>query len=470
MSTIREISLLLLTHLPKKNLQRQKEKIVGPETQKERTQTPLLPLVKKYFEQDPASAAHTLETMESDKAAEILSHLPSSLAIDAMNHLNDAFAAVVLEKLPPAVFRTIGNRLDSQKAATILLRLSAEMRKAFLDLLDENQKLKIQEIFNYPENSAGRIMSANFIAFHGSTKVKDTVDKIRNLARRGKAFSYIYVIDDSGGLIGIMNMRDMLLADNTAKLETIMRKELFTVNCLDEVEQVANALSDRKYFAAPVVDNEKRLVGVVKAEQLLGNIQDAVSEDIQKMVGVSGDERAFSPIPVSLKTRLPWLHVNLATAFLAAGVVAFFEDIIAKLTVLAIYLPVVAGQGGNAGAQSLAIVMRGLVMREIPPSKVKKLILKETWIGAINGVVIGIVTGVIAWLWQGMPFLGVVIGLGMVVNLTVAGLSGAIIPLTMKALRLDPAQCSSIILTTVTDVIGFLAFLGFAVLFQSYLI
>jgi magnesium transporter len=344
------------------------------------------------------------------------------------------------------------------------------MRQEFLALLDEKQKREVQDLLLFPQDSAGRVMSTKFIAFHGDTRVKDAVEKIRSIARKGSSVSYIYVIDSVGLLKGIMNMRDMLLADRNVSLKSIMREDVFSVNCMEDVQQVANALADRKYFVAPVVDNENRLLGVVKADELIGDVQEAVSEDIQKMVGVGGDEKAFSPISKSLKTRLPWLHVNLATAFMAAFVVAIFEDIIAKITILAVFLPVVAGQGGNAGAQSLAIVMRGLVMREIPKNKAKKLILKETWIGVINGVVIGIVTGLVAWFWQGNPYLGIVIGLGMVVNLTVAGLSGAIIPLTMKKLHLDPAQCSSIILTTVTDVMGFFAFLGFAVLFRNYLI
>lgn len=183
-----------------------------------------------------------------------------------------------------------------------------------------------------------------------------------------------------------------------------------------------------------------------------------------------GDERAFSPIGFSLRKRLPWLHVNLATAFLAAAVVALFEDVIARITVLAVFLPVVAGQGGNAGAQSLAVVMRGLVMREIPEQKVRRLLTKEVLIGTANGLIIGVVTAAIAWGWHGNPYLGVVIGLAMIVNLVAAGLSGAAIPITMKAIGLDPAQSSSIILTTVTDVVGFFAFLGFAAVFQGYLI
>jgi magnesium transporter len=195
-----------------------------------------------------------------------------------------------------------------------------------------------------------------------------------------------------------------------------------------------------------------------------------MTKDIQKIFGAGGDERVNSTILFSLKKRLPWLHVNLATAFLAAAVVALFEGIIAKLTVLAVFLPVVAGQGGNAGAQSLAVVMRGIVMREIPRDKVFRLISKEAKLGAINGVIIGTVTALIAWIWYGNPYLGLVIGLGMLLNLVFAGLSGASIPIVMKRIGLDPAQSSNIILTTVTDVMGFIAFLGFAVLFQNYLV
>ncbi|MGB6012893.1 MAG: magnesium transporter, partial [Desulfobacterales bacterium] len=199
-------------------------------------------------------------------------------------------------------------------------------------------------------------------------------------------------------------------------------------------------------------------------------IQEDMTKDIQKIFGAGGDERVSSTILFSLKKRLPWLHVNLATAFLAASVVALFEGIIAKLTVLAVFLPVVAGQGGNAGAQSLAVVMRGIVMREIPKDKVFSLISKEAKLGAINGVIIGTVTALIAYIWYGNPYLGLVIGLGMLLNLIFAGLSGASIPIVMKRIGLDPAQSSNIILTTVTDVMGFTAFLGFAVLFQNYLV
>ena len=431
--------------------------------------THLLSLVGKYFEQDPVRAAHTLETMGSHEAVEVLKSIPAQLAAEAFNHLNDAFAAVLLPKLPLPLFSKITNQLDPQKGANIFIQFSMELRQQLLDNLEEHKKKQIQELLNFPEDSAGRIMTVDFIAFHGDVKARDAVLKIRYLAKKGSSASYIYVIDHEERLVGVLNMRDLLLADSQTKLEEVMRRDIFTVNCFDDREKIVDELKRRNYFVAPVVDHENRLLGIVKAEQLIAGVQEEATEDIQKMFGAGGNEKAFSPIKFSLSTRLPWLYVNLVTAFLAAAVVAAFEDIIAKITVLAVYLPVVAGQGGNAGAQSLAVVMRGLVMREIPPQKVRKLIFKETFVGLVNGVAIGIVTGLAAWLWQGNPVLGLVVALGMLVNLTVAGLSGAIIPISMKAMHLDPAQCSNIILTTITDVMGFFAFLGFAVIFQDYL-
>jgi magnesium transporter len=248
-----------------------------------------------------------------------------------------------------------------------------------------------------------------------------------------------------------------------------MRTDVFTLDGFTSQEEGAAELARRRYFAAPVVDQEGHMLGIVRSADLFTGVQQEVAQDIQTMVGAGGDERTFSPITYSLRKRLPWLHVNLLTAFMAAAVVALFEGLIAQITVLAVFLPVVAGQGGNAGAQSLAIVMRGLVMREIPPHRRKYLVFKESVLGLVNGGVTGAVTAIIAWLWYGNPILGLVVGLGMIVNLFFAGMAGASIPLIMKRLRLDPAQCSSIILTTVTDVVGFFAFLGFALIFKSYL-
>ncbi|OVE75543.1 magnesium transporter [bacterium F11] len=434
------------------------------------TKESIFPLLKKYIEEDPARAATNLTTLSETHAADVLNNLSVSASYDVFSRIPSAYAALLVDKISKERLQEILQKLDPQKGSEVFLNLSETSRQQFVESLPDTLKQKIQELLSFPEGSAGRMMKADFLAFRLETTVKETINRLRHLVKKNTQISYVYVVDGENHLQGVINMRDLMLSSQEAPLSHVMRKDVFSINSFTDREQVAQELSKRKFFSVPVVDNENRILGVVKAESLLATAQEEATEDIQKMFGAGGDERTFSPISFSLKKRLPWLHVNLVTAFMAAGVVALFEGIIAKMTVLAVYLPVVAGQGGNAGAQSLAVVMRGLVMREIPKGKAKKLILKETWIGMVNGFVIGIVTALIAWAWQGNPFLGVVIGLGMLVNLSIAGLSGASIPIAMKAIGLDPAQCSNIILTTVTDVMGFFAFLGFAVLFQSYLI
>ncbi len=433
-------------------------------------QNALIPLVRKYIETDPAGAARIVETMEEETAAEALLQMPPSVLARVFPHLQAAYSATLLKTASPEVFHAISKALDPQRAAKIFMHLPADARERFVPHLSDRLKARVQELLTYPPDSVGGVMSTRVPAFRPHHTVKDVIAKLRSLARKRIVHSYAYVTDDQDCLAGVLNMYELMLASPGQTLESVMRKDVFVLDPFLDRADAAEELAKRRYFAAPVVDAEGHLLGVIRAEQLIGDVKQEVSEDIQMMFGVSPEERAFSPIRTSLVRRLPWLHVNLVTAFFAAGVVALFEGMIAKMTALAIFLPVVAGQGGNAGAQSLAIVMRGLVMREIPKAKLGRLVLKEAWLGTISGFVTGVVTGLIAWAWQGNAALGLVVGLGMLINLFAAGLAGAAIPVLMKSLGWDPAQCSSIILTTVTDVVGFFAFLGLAVVFQGWLL
>ena len=432
--------------------------------------SPLMPLVQRFFEIDAVAASRVLETMDADEATTVLKAVPPALAAGACRHLPAHHAAVLLKEASPRLFRAVVERLEPTQCAAILVHLPNEVQESLLEALPAGARRQIQELLTFPADSAGRLMSVDFLAFRHDVRVRDAIQRVRDLARRNALSSYTYVVDEEERLAGIINMRDLFLAHGDDALEKIMRPQVFAVDCFMDQEQVAHELARRRFFAVPVVDPNGRLLGVVKSDQLLGQVREEAAEDIQKMFGVSADERAFSALGFSLRKRLPWLHVNLATAFLAAAVVGLFEGVISRVTALAIFLPVVAGQGGNAGAQSLAVVMRGLVMREIPPQKVGLLLRKEVLIGLVNGLVVGLVTALVAWVWNGNPYLGVVIGLAMVVNLAVAGFAGAAVPLTMRAVGLDPAQSSSIILTTITDVVGFFAFLGFAVLLESRLV
>jgi magnesium transporter len=433
------------------------------------TQTAFLPLVQKFFESDPAGAANSLELMEREEAIGVLKTVPPTLAASVFRHLQTSSAAALLKDAPSDLFKAVVERLDPQQTAAILLTLPSSPQETLLAHLSNKAKRQIQEILTYPKDSAGRIMTTEFLSFRSDISVRDALQRIRTQTQRKAPASYGYVVDAQNQLVGVINLYDLIAAPGDAPLSSVMRKNVFAVDSFLDREQVAAELSQRRYFAVPVVDHENHLLGIVKSDRVIEQVQAEATEDIQKMFGAGAEERAFSPVSFALKKRLPWLHVNLATAFLAASVVALFEGIIAKITALAVFLPVVAGQGGNAGIQTLAIVMRGIVMREIPSQKVFILLGREALIGVANGVVTGLVTAAIAWLWYGNPFLGLVVGLAIIVNMIAAGLAGAAIPLSMRAIGLDPAQASGIILTTVTDVVGFFAFLGFAVGFQNYL-
>ena len=270
-------------------------------------------------------------------------------------------------------------------------------------------------------------------------------------------------------LAGVLNMRDLLLADPGSPVEAVMRKGVVAVSPFMEREELGRLAAQKQFIAFPVVDADGRLLGVVRSHLILESGQEGAAQDLQILFGGSADERVFSPVPFKFSRRIGWLLLNLATAFLAASVVALFEGLITRFAVLAVLLPIVAGQGGNAGTQSLSIILRGLIMREVHPADALKAVGKEAAVGLINGLVIGLVTGALTWAWKGDPALGLVIGLAMFVNLIAAGAAGAAIPILMKKLGFDPAQSSGIFLTTVTDVVGFFAFLGFATVFASWL-
>ncbi|MDR4505113.1 MAG: magnesium transporter [Candidatus Scalindua sp.] len=429
----------------------------------------LLSVIRRLIEEDHMMAARIIESLDDSEALDVMKAIPPLQSVKVIYDLQPSLVASFLIQLPDEFFEGIVDNLDPQKISDIILSLPDEMRDNLLEKTPEKKKRLIRELLTFPEDSVGRIMSRDYPAFRVDIKVMDVINKIRFMARRKASFAYAYVVDSDHRLVGILRMFDLLAASRDATVGAIMRKEVFSIDSFSSIEQASNYFKVHRYSAAPVVNSENRLLGIVKAEKLIQEAWEDIGEDIQKMVGVAPEERTFSSIWFSLRKRLPWLNVNLATAFAAAGVIAVFEDIIHQITALAIFLPVVAGQGGNAGAQTLAVVMRGLVMREISRGRFKGLILKEGILGTLNGIIIGLITAVIAWMWKGNPYLGIVVGLGMIVNMVAAGFAGAIIPIVMKKLGIDPAQSSSIILTTITDIVGFFAFLSFAVMFQEFI-
>lgn len=303
-------------------------------------------------------------------------------------------------------------------------------------------------------------MDPRITAFRAESTVRDALARLR--AQRGRPVADIFVVDGDGQLVGALPLQELALADPAARIDSLKLRTPVSVQATASRTEVVEVFERGIGTTIPVVDYDGRPVGVIRNDALVRATEQEATADIQTMVGVSRDERALSPVPFAVRKRLPWLQINLGTAFLAAAVVGIFEDTIAKYTALAVLLPVVAGQSGNTGAQALAVTMRGLALREIRLRHWFRVGMKELGAGALNGIGVALVTSAAVFFWSGSGGLALVIGVAMVTSMVIASISGASIPMILTAFGQDPAQSSSIVLTTVTDVIGFFSFLGLA--------
>ncbi len=425
-------------------------------------------MVRSFASAHPADAARCLEGLDPGEAAAILKRLSARLAGSVTERLTPGAAGAILTRLGTDTTRELLAAVSVKQAAAILQNLEDAMREATLSGFDAARAKAIGTLLHYPPDTAGGMMDANITSIPIDLTVAAAIAALRR-ARRHTLY-YLYVTDREGKLVGVLNMRELLLASPRDQIEPLVKRQLVTIPATTPRDEVVAIVQRRHFVALPVVDSEGHLLGVVKPDEIIEALHQEAFADLQKMVGVGEDERALSPVSMVVRKRLPWLYVNLATAFLASVVVGFFESTIEKVTALAVLLPVVAGQGGNTGAQSLAIVMRGIALRELLPGSTRRLLKKETLGSLINGVAVAVITGIAVYFWDGRVGLMLVIALAMVVNMVAAGLAGAAIPLILRAVGRDPAQSASIFLTTVTDVVGFAAFLGFAVLFMPMLV
>jgi magnesium transporter len=357
--------------------------------------------------------------------------------------------------------------LDPQAAARLLARLQVDTRDELLARLRRRDAAELRQLISYPSHTAAGLMDPEVLALHPRTTVRDALKRLRAL--REKRIHRVFLIDTDQRLLGSVSVRDLALAEPSTPLEQLDVAEPTGVPAMANREEVMEILARARAASLPVVDLDGRILGVLRQDALVEAAREDATADIQSMVGAGKEERALSKVGFAVRKRLPWLQVNLATAFLAASVVGLFEETIARYTALAVLLPVVAGQSGNTGAQALAVTMRGLALREIRTRQWLRICLKEMNVGAINGVAVALTTSLGVLAWSRSIGLALVIGSSMILSMVAAGLSGAAVPLVLTTLGQDPAQSSSIILTTVTDVVGFFSFLGIATLLSGLL-
>lgn len=424
-------------------------------------------LNRRYLLDYPLEAARKIEALPPDEAAALLASHSVQVLLPLWMHLTADAEDRIIGHLPDAVLRGLLAELEPSRSASLLGRAEADQRDRWLALLDPQIASELRMVMNYSEDSAGRLMDPRVQSFHRDASVEDALKRLRGLKARG--VKELYLVDDDRVLTGRVEMHDLAVAEPEELLNRLALPLVATVHDTAPREEVVEKLEQYKLSVLPVVDFSGRLIGAIRQTGLVAALQEEASLDIQTMVGVSREERALSRIPFAVKKRLPWLEINLLTAFLAASVVGIFESTIAKYTALAVLLPVVAGQSGNAGAQALAVTMRGLALREIGLRHWPRVVFKEVNVGLLNGVAIAVTTAAAVFFWSASAGLALVIGVSMVLSMVAAGFSGAIIPITLQRLGQDPAQSSSIILTTVTDVVGFFSFLGIATLLSGLL-
>ncbi len=425
-------------------------------------------LTDVFIDNFPQEATEVLEAAPTDEIVELLQTQPPERGAQILARISTALATTVLRQLRPDLARRTLAVMDPTGAALLLGNLDPESRETQLGQLDAGLARELRDLMSYPQASAGRLMQPRPPSIPARLTIKQVLRRLRKFPARDTAM--LVVTDDSGKLLGLVDLADVVHADPGTRIETLIQSTTpVCVNALTPREEIVDLFSRYRLRLLPVVDIENRLVGIIRQTTVIKAAQEEAAADLQAMVGVSRDERALSTPLFAMRKRLPWLNINLLTAFLAASVVGIFEDTIAQFTALAVLLPVVAGQSGNTGAQALAVIMRGLALREIRLRHWQRVLLKECLAGALNGAAIALVTGLGVLLWSQSPGLATVIGAAMVISMILAGLSGAAIPLVLTRLGQDPAQSASIILTTVTDVVGFFSFLGLASIFSGLL-
>ena len=429
--------------------------------------TPHQVLIRRFVELHPEEVARQLDDADVDEAVGMLQSSDETVAATVLQRMEPDRGAHILTYLDDAALNRLLKQLDPAFIARLLTHLDESASARILALAGAERGREIQEILSYPPGTAGSLMDAQVSTFAVDCTVATALERIRRLGNRRA--TDLVLRDENDRYAGVVRLPDVVAADPELLLGDLRDGTAVQVHPMTPRDEVVELLNTYRLTSLPVVDFAGQVVGVIRHDGLVSAVQQDLAANVQEMVGVSAEERALSKPWVSIRSRLPWLHINLVTAFLAAAVVGLFEDTIAKFTALAVLLPVVAGQSGNTGAQALAVTMRGLALREIRTSHATRVLAKELAVGSCNGLAIAAVTAIGVFVWSQSLGLALVMLCAMLASMILASIAGAAIPVVLSKLGYDPATAASIILTTVTDIVGFLSFLGLATLLASML-
>ena len=418
-----------------------------------------------------ADVADLLEHLDENGRDALINAFQGVLDPDVFSELDESVRDDLVDKLGVEYVASVVTELDTDDAVQVIEELEIDEQKKVLDAIPAGERTLIEEGLAYPEDSAGRLMQRQVMTVPEFWNVGETIDFLRTLADDGgktgdsgslpELFYNIFVVDPAHKPVGSISLSRLLRSSRPVPVTAIMYSEMKLINVEEDQEDVAYVFRQRDLVSTPVVDGSGRLVGVITVDDIVDVIDEEHEEDIMHLGGVSEDD-LYEGVGSTTRSRFSWLLLNLLTAILASVIIGFFEATIEQIVALAVLMPIVASMGGNAGTQTLTVTVRALAMKDLTATNALRVVGKEALVGCINGVLFAVLAGLVAWIWFDSQALGVVIALAMVINMVVAGLAGTTIPLVLDRNGIDPAIASSVFLTTVTDVVGFAAFLGLA--------
>ena len=424
-----------------------------------------VPAIDAAFEPlHPADIADLIEQIAPQERRALVELWSTGLEGDVLSELEESLREEVISYLPDSALTDAVRELETDDVVDLIEDLEDDQQEKILASLEEPDAVAVRQALGYPEFSAGRLMQREMVAVPEHWNVGQAIDFLRATDDLPEQFYHAILVDAVYHPVGYATLGKILSSPRGTALKEISEDSFRPIPVLQEEKDVAYAFNQYHLISAPVIDEEGRLVGVITIDDAMVVLDEEAEEDILRLAGVGGDESLSDRTLDTVRQRFPWLFVNLITAILASVVIAQFDLVIAQIVALAVLMPIIASMGGNAGTQSLTVAVRSIATRDLTGSNVWRVVRRELMAGLVNGVVFAILMGIVGVVWFGMPMLGVVIALAMVVNMVVAALAGILIPVVLEKFKIDPALASGAFVTTVTDVVGFFAFLGLAAL------
>jgi magnesium transporter len=413
----------------------------------------------------PADGADVLEELDIKQQRAVFAELESEDAADVLSYLDSDDQVELVANLPSDELSDILDEMEPDDAADMLAELPPEKASAALAQMEDSSDVK--ELLKYEDESAGGLMTPHVIKLRAQATVGQVLSLLRSVQPIEDLSYYLYVTDEEDKLVGVVSLRQLVTADLGLTLGEIMHRDVISVSVDADQEEAARIFSRYGLLSLPTVDAEGRLVGAITADDVIDVIQEEATEDIYHLAGLDAEEHVDETVLATSRRRLTWLLVNLPTALLAGAVVSQFEGTVQKVAVLAVFMPIIAGMAGNAGIQTLTLIVRSIALGEISLRDSWSALRHELLVGLINGICFGILIGLVGLIWKGLPILGVIAGVAMLTNMVAAAFAGTMIPLILRRIGADPALASGVIVTTFTDVTGYTCFLGLATIFIS---